>query len=589
MSSAVPAGAVNNEDLDAFLTMLESKLRGPFSSLDLAKAVSTAALTSNDVAAQYLHNVCAVLPRAEKVTQLRILTGLLGLEPASDVDAAVQNIVETAQDAPVYEEWVRVIAGLVQRILFQNKTEGVDDAMEVDQSSFNGQEADQLLDKTCMEILDRVRKLEHETAVIDEDTEHRLGQSDSDPLLAPYRYAFLGPDLLQKVIPEVKRHDHFRVNESADILFMDAKLELEKAKEEQEHQQAGLLAKAGPAQVQAKEPDAPEFPGFRTSKPKPAAARPKSSMFMPAKPPAAIAAAAKRPLGMKPGASGLKPVVKPVLHQRKAGAAQALLAKGRRARLMKAGGGTVTTMAQTTAPTTALGRTAATAAANRTGNARSKMKMIDVAEVQGLETKKQEASVVAPPAKRGRKAQLLSGNKRSKPEPMTTETRNEKVSRFKKHDSATNGDPHTANSKPPPVVQAAAPAPAANPTEAAAAGALASAALTAYQARLAAQPQTPAARAGGTLQGSGIRQQDWRQLLKEKSNKLSDEDRLRVQQFFVNHFNPTPEHSTYKLKLHEERTADATTGEPVKETYYLELDYNNFTSQQSKKVKRYKD
>ena len=159
MSSAVPAGAVNNEDLDAFLTMLESKLRGPFSSLDLAKAVSTAALTSNDVAAQYLHNVCAVLPRAEKVTQLRILTGLLGLEPASDVDAAVQNIVETAQDAPVYEEWVRVIAGLVQRILFQNKTEGVDDAMEVDQSSFNGQEADQLLDKTCMEILDRVRKL----------------------------------------------------------------------------------------------------------------------------------------------------------------------------------------------------------------------------------------------------------------------------------------------------------------------------------------------------------------------------------------------------------------------------------------------
>jgi hypothetical protein len=65
------------------------------------------------------------------------------------------------------------------------------------------------------------------------------------------------------------------------------------------------------------------------------------------------------------------------------------------------------------------------------------------------------------------------------------------------------------------------------------------------------------------------------------------DDRLRVQQFFVNHYNPTPEITKYKLKLHEERTTDPNTGEPVKETYYLELDYTNFTSQQSKKTKRY--
>jgi hypothetical protein len=43
----------------------------------------------------------------------------------------------------------------------------------------------------------------------------------------------------------------------------------------------------------------------------------------------------------------------------------------------------------------------------------------------------------------------------------------------------------------------------------------------------------------------------------------------------------------YKMKLHEERTTDPKTGNAVKETYYLELDYSNFTSKQSKKVKRY--
>lgn len=590
--SALTDAATSANDLDAFLTMMESKLRGPFSSLDLAKAVSTVALSSNDEATQYLHNVAAVLPRAEKVTQLRILTGLLGLEPAETTDGAAKKIVEAAQEAPVYEEWVRVIGGLVQGIIFQTNINDDDENITDDSQSsdlFTGKEAKQLLGKTCREILDRVRKLERETAVIDENTEYRLGQSDSNPLFAPYRYALLCPDLLQAVLPEVKRHDHFKVNEIADILSMDEKIEVEKAKEEQDHQQAGLLTIAEPKPAVIRQCEAPDFPGFRTTT-KPtnsAATRPKSSMFMPAKPQAALAAA-KRTQGTKPGA--LKPMQKPVLHQRKAGAAQTLLAKSRRARLMKVGAATT----QATTPTTVLGRTASTAAtANAMGNARSKMKMIDVAEVQGLETRKQEAAVAPPPAKRGRKAQLLSGNKRSKPELVAADYGNDKVSRLKKASDAADNNVHVLgkNSRAPPVTQA--PTVASYPTQQAAAGALASAALNAYQAQLAVQPQaataTMAATVAGTLTASGTKQQDWRQLLKEKSNRLSEDDRLRVQQFFVSHFNPTPEQSKFKLKLHEERTTDTKTGEPVKETYYLELDYNSLTSKQSKKVKRYKD
>jgi hypothetical protein len=81
--------------------------------------------------------------------------------------------------------------------------------------------------------------------------------------------------------------------------------------------------------------------------------------------------------------------------------------------------------------------------------------------------------------------------------------------------------------------------------------------------------------------------EEWKVLLKERSNKLSEEDRVRVQQFFEAHHNPTPAQPVYKMKLHEQRTNDPKTGQAIKETFYLELDYSTFTSKQSKKVKRY--
>jgi hypothetical protein len=82
-------------------------------------------------------------------------------------------------------------------------------------------------------------------------------------------------------------------------------------------------------------------------------------------------------------------------------------------------------------------------------------------------------------------------------------------------------------------------------------------------------------------------EQEWKVLLRERSNKLSDEDRSRVQQFFENQYNPTSEQPIYKMKLHEQRTVDSTTGKNIKETFYLELDYQKNTSKQSKKIKRY--
>lgn len=82
-------------------------------------------------------------------------------------------------------------------------------------------------------------------------------------------------------------------------------------------------------------------------------------------------------------------------------------------------------------------------------------------------------------------------------------------------------------------------------------------------------------------------EQNWQQLL-EKSNKLSLENRHRVELFFVDKVNPTPDIPIWKMKLHQEDTMDPNTAQLVKETLYLELDYTTFGFKKLRKVKQKK-
>jgi len=79
-------------------------------------------------------------------------------------------------------------------------------------------------------------------------------------------------------------------------------------------------------------------------------------------------------------------------------------------------------------------------------------------------------------------------------------------------------------------------------------------------------------------------QLNWHQLL-EKSNKINPADRARVEQFFTNQYNPTPNENVYKMKLHEEKTMQPD-GSTVKETLYLELDYTTFGFKKLRKIKK---
>jgi hypothetical protein len=547
------------QDLDAFLTSIESKLRVPFSSLDLVKAVTTSALRGSQSAPEYLEKIAQVLPRTDKVIRNRILIGLLGLDANEDTDVQVEKILVATQEAPLHEEWVRVISGLVQGLMFQEEN-GV---------SLRGQEASTLLERTCNQILRKVRKVEEQTSCA---SAFAAATADADPTFAPFRYALIGPNLLRRSIPEIFHQSSFAVDREAKVLLVDARLELAKAQEEQEHaKQTGVASKRAASTSSdsngsnAKERVMPIMPGIRSTKASSISAarsstghQTKASMFMPSKKPSIV----------RPGV-----VSKVALHVRKKGASQALVGKSKLIRDRVETNGAARTAG--VVPIAHPGR------AGKSGNSRSRMQMIDIAEVQGMEEeRKVRGETAATPNKEG--GLKKSGIKRK----AESAEQSEKLVKAKlgpqsgvdmqpsvliKDEPKTVGDVYTK-------------------TPHAMVDALAAGALAAYQARLAsALPQTAAPVALPAAILHAPKQQDWHQLLKEKSNKLSSNDRFRVQQFFQDRFNPTPGQTTYKMKLHEERTADAKSGDPVKETYYLELDYTNFTSKQSKKVKRYKD
>jgi len=297
----------DKDDLDGFLTALEQKMRGPYSSLEIAKVVATHSLRGNNVTPQqYLAKVSRVLPRTDKLTQLKTLIGLLGLERSNSTDKEVYKILTEAQEGK-FEEWVRVIAGLVRGILFvdeEEESKGEEGKKTATRESCRGEEASKLLDKTCQDIINQTRLLEKETASAsshdangnNHDKLPSLETADLYPLFVPYRYSLLDRPLLDRVIPEHLENPHFNFDAKADILSFDEQQEKSKLLESQEHKVANVKQAPVPGAQKASKPEANTagFPGFKPTKkvaPKTtgAAARPKASLFIPAKRPGAPA------------------------------------------------------------------------------------------------------------------------------------------------------------------------------------------------------------------------------------------------------------------------------------------------------------
>lgn len=273
-----------NEDLDVFLTGVEQKLRAPFSSLELSRAISTAPSPK-----EYLEMIAKVLPRMEKVVQLRLLVGLLGVERSEEIDTVMLDILTQAQDKALllFEDWTRVAAGLVQGILFSN------DAGERDV----GKEATEVLIKTCggagaKKLLQQQAEEEGKqvdpkklNGILDQLSNEGSSSVDMNPLFAPYYYSLVSPDTLERILPECMSNPHFSVNENADILKEDEQ-------REREEQNAAAPKASGLATEDAAPAVLPPviMPGRKstTAKPKPKAPGAKSSMFLPSRKPTAV-------------------------------------------------------------------------------------------------------------------------------------------------------------------------------------------------------------------------------------------------------------------------------------------------------------
>mmetsp|Transcript_10841 Transcript_10841/g.16665 ORF Transcript_10841/g.16665 Transcript_10841/m.16665 type:complete len:481 (-) Transcript_10841:31-1473(-) len=474
------------EDLDNFLTTLESKVRGPFSSLEIAKAVtSTRGLTPR----QYLENVRSVFHKMDKVTKVRVLVALLGLDPSDETDDIIYDLYTTAEEEKGSVGWVRVVSGLNRGIMFQNR----------DFSSCRGEDAQRLLEKSSKEILERVLHTE----------EH----DDTDPLFSPYLYSLLSSDLLERVLPECLQNSHFKVNSDAAILKEDEQIEEKRCQDSQ----AAIIPRGpktaaanGKDRLKPETKDLPTMPGIRhLQNPSKARSKPvtgKSTMFAPARRPSAA-------LG-RGGLKGRSNVL------RRPGTARALVARSR------GGPG-------------ALGSSGNA----KLGTNRGKMKMMDSSEVEGLQKERMSLSV------QDRKRKLMQ---KAKASGLVKRARNGGASAAlaKRAQAQPTGGGVVPDNTPAP-----------------------------YQEKKQDQPVAGNAPPGEALNG------DWTQHL-EKSNKLTEEDRDRVKQFFVDRVNPTPLDSVVRLKLNEEKTVEPETGLTVKETLYLELDYTTFGFKKLRKTKK---
>ena len=569
------------DELDSFLTTIESKLRGPFSSLDLAKAVSTTALrssssnaTNNDgmsnataAAKDYLHNLSLVLSRTDKVIQCRMLIGLMGLSDkdeqrhkhndesttapeTSSLTPEIAQILAETQVGPLHEEWVRTTSGLIQGVMFR-------DAAANTRGSCRGEEAAKIIEKQGEEVSEKIKQY------LDHHHKHHADQKEPDlnACFAPYRYSLISTEVLNTIIPEFQiqqgsgdnsngnqvdvqqniggHNCHFHVNAKADILKLDWQLEEQRAKEEEQHGGTGTAGLAGisgskkdvngtdPLSGMAKLP-----PGFRPTKlvnsPKSGKAGAKDNMFMPKPKPSSMfnttnsknrPGGAKTLLRRKGGAQAL--LGKSSMKQRMAN-----VAAGGAAAAKPAGSSSLVAGARGTGRFTGKGRSAMAAG-------RSKMKMIDISEANDLTKQHQKAQERLNPRESKRK-RILEASQRA-----------------------------AAGAK---KIKKAEPAPAPAPAPA-------------VEAPPVAEEPEPVAQ---------ILPEEWENnILQGRTNKMDDTDKLRIKQFAVDHYNPTPDQHTYKMKIHEQRGTDPETGQEIKETFYLELNYDDYSHKQSKKIKRY--
>jgi len=683
---------VQDEDLDAFLLLLESRLRADFTSPDLSRTISTqgtgagaaaSALPSGNPSSpsKFLRLIGKVFHRAAKPIKLRALMSVLGLEPDRFIEkngsslqgnsigySGMQNkepldLEKRKTDSIVWEllskaeqddeQWVRLVAGILRGIMFcsANEIDHVLYATSNDSStkltaSCRGKAAQKQLRKITEEVLQSLQKssveaskqlekittkMQTKSGDVGDESENiirsLLIKKDACPTFVPFHYALLSSGSTQSIIPEIMDNSHFSPNMNVDIFKIDAEVEEKRAEEESKEMQlqknrstalnvngsmAGRSTGVGPGgRLNARVPSDAIMAGRMRGRFANISGRggrsgstdTASSLLRPSRPGmigrggrassvvgrAGMAGRALDGRGRRLGTTG------------RIGGSTAGARGGMANRLDNAGrlgGGRASAVAASRAPLQRRvpGSTRAMLNASGrggvgTGGEPSKMKVIDVTEVEGLnraqkerEKMEQQNSVEARKAERKRKLleqAAKSGLKcnRDKRINVAPAATNEGHQSQNVNNNEDNGNEIQTRQEDPYSI------PDGSFDVSLQSG------LESYTAGLE-NNTTQVHQNRNHEQKSHEQQQGWESLL-EKSNKLSDQDRQNIHEFFENRktANPIPSadpngDSVWKVKLNEEKTVDPQTGEVVKETLYLELDYRTFGFKKTRKIKR---
>jgi len=230
------------EDTDAFLFSIESKLRSEFSSLELSKSISS----SHQSKKRYIRLLSKTFEQMAKPIKLRVLVALLSLDSfqvSPKHQKRIQDIFISAEGDD--DQWVRILAGMIQGTMYVSQNEEKHD----EQYSYDGA-ALKLLEKTCNSVL---KDVEHHGMTVSAlrnefaSKEEESNESDTEmnpniksdrlvadlaPLFAPLRYSLLSSKDLHSIMPECYDNDHFVPDMNASILKVDEEQEQRKAEEE---------------------------------------------------------------------------------------------------------------------------------------------------------------------------------------------------------------------------------------------------------------------------------------------------------------------------------------------------------------------
>ena len=576
---------IKDEDLDAFLVLIESRLRADWTSPDLSRIIASQGSISSrsgsgnalttlpsgnpSSPSKFLRMIKKVFYLAGKPIKMRALMSFLGLEsdraissssaqsslvaasyPMASQHDSTEDLDEKKTDKIVWEllqkaevdedEWVRVVAGILSGMMFKSsscngETEPVN---HYDCSSCRGNNADKELKKITNEIMRRVREAAKSTITEKEDTDCTLSAStgkDSCPSYAPLRYSLLPKETIRIVLPEVDYNPHFKTNLDASILRVDAEIEAKHAEEERKEtnlqKRTNTLNSRNSTATAGKVALGGRLANGSTRST--SADKADSSMFIGRPGRGRFAKGVGRgSVGRDSGASLFRPSNGLAAAGRGSRGRGGVLAgrSGTLSRLTGAGRGSTTAAGKVPLARRVPGSKQALLNSSRGTGGASKMKMIDVAEVQGLNSAQKEREQLS--TKEARKRKLME---------------DAKASGLRKQKRARDPNVGVSNSSV----------------------------------------------ATNSAQNSSDGKQGWESLL-EKSNKLSDEDRQNIRHFFENRMNQTnqlsrpagtDESGVWRCKLNEEKQTSET-GELVKETLYLDLDYNTLGYKKTRKIKK---